>query len=787
MIGNFISIAIRNFIREPISTAINIAGLSVGLTSSILIFLWVSDEVSFNRFHKDFERIYAVMENQTYSDGEILTYDASPAPLAEKLKNNFSEIEIASHYSWPRQMLFSSGQKVIYNEGFFADTSFFKLYTFPVIEGDPNRLLPDQKSIVITKKMAEKFFPKQSALGKTLRVDNDLDATITGVVGEIPENSSIEFDFILRFEQYVQRSSKEFNWGQHSIYTCVKLREGIDVGSFSNKIKNVLVGTHAESNGIQLFLFPLKEWRLFWDFENGIPTGRGRITYIIGLSVSAFLILIAACINLMNLATAQATKRAKEVGIRKVAGASRTDLISQFLIESMMLAFVSLIIAIIGTELLLPLFNYLTSKKILLDYSDPYLISSLIAITIFSGLLAGSYPALLLSSFKPVAILKRTLFNSQNGIGIRRALVLIQFGLSVVLVMGAFTFNKQMQYMLTKDLGFDKKNLLYFQPRPGSLKNIETFKQELLQNPLIEYVGQGYDNPMNIENNDMAQWDGVPSNETETVQTTLCDADYIKAVGLKLLMGRHFIPGQASDSTNFIINETCANKMGFKNPLGHRLKVYKTEGRVIGVVNDFHHRDFQSSIAPVIFVLGESGVKPMTVFVRYKDGEIIKANQHLQKVYKKFEPTFPLEVSFLDKDMKGYLNNALAIGQLSIYLTAIIIFISCLGLFGLTLFSIERRTKEIGVRKVLGASILQLVTLLYRDFLKPVILSLAVALPMSNYLINQWLTRFAFHVNIEWWWFAIIAGLILCITLITISSQAIKAALGNPVDSLRSE
>ncbi len=787
MIYNFILIAVRSFLREQLSTIINITGLTVGLTCSVFIFLWVMDELRYDLFHKDHERIFAVMENQAYSDGEILTYDASPAPLAEKLQHDFPEVEVSSHYSWPRQMLFSEGQKSIYHEGFFADTSFFKLFTFPLIEGNPNKPMPDLKSVVISRRIAEKYFPGQSALGKVLRVDNKWDATITAVVENVPENSTIWFDFILPFPLYAQQTSKDLDWSNHVTFTYVKLRADTDAEAFSAKMKDLLLPTHVESSQIKLFLFPLKEWRLFWEFKNGVPTGGGRIVYVIGLSLASFLILVAACINLMNLATARASKRAKEVGIRKVAGASRPVLVQQFLIESMLLSFTSLLLALMSVHLLLPLFNYMSEKNLTLEYSDGYLISGLLGITIFTGLLAGSYPALLLSSFKPVTVLRRNLFSHQQGLGLRSVLVFFQFGLSIVLIISAFAFNNQMQYMLTKDLGFDKGNLLHFQPRPGSLTNMESFKQELLQNPIIEYVGQGYDHPLNINNNDMAQWDGIPGEETVTVQTTVCDADYVKTLGLTLKKGRHFLPDLASDSASFIINETCANQMGFADPIGQRLKIYKTEGRVIGVVNDFHHRDFQSSIAPVIFVLGKSEVKPMTVFVRSKGGETLKAVEYLEKVYKKFEPVFPLEISYLETDLRGALKSSLVIGRLSIYLTAIIIFISCIGLFGLTLSAIERRTKEIGVRKVLGANVLQVVVLLSKDFMKPVIISILITSPIGYYLINQWLMSFSYHANFQWWWFLVVGTLIIIMTFLTVGFHSAKAALTNPTESLRSE
>jgi putative ABC transport system permease protein len=787
MILNYVLISFRGFFRNQILTAISVAGLGIALTCCILIFLWASHELSFDKFHKDNDRIFQVFENQSYSNGEILTNDGTPAPLVEKLQNDFPDVELATHYSWPRQMLFTNGKKSIYHEGFFADTSFLKIFTFNLLEGDAAHLLDDVKSVVITKKMADKYFLGQSAIGKILRADNDWDLTVTGVVADIPTNSSIWFDFILPFDLYAKRATKPQDWSNHSVFTFVKLKNGVSETSFSTKAADVLASTHTENNNVNIFLFPLTKLRLYWDFENGAPTGSGRIKYIAGLSLFAFLILVTACVNLINLTTAKAASRAKEVGIRKVAGSSRKDLIRQFLTESMLLSLLSLFASLVLVNLFLPLFNYLVGKELEFNFGDPHLLIGLLGMTLFTGFLSGGYPALLLSAYKPATVLRRNLFSSNDGIGARKALVFLQFCLSTILIIGAVTFNSQLQYMLTKDLGFDKENLVYFNPQPGSLKNIESFKAELLKNPFIEAVGQGYDNPLNINNNDGAQWDGIPINETVTVQTTVCDQDYIKAVGLTLKAGRHFYENLAADSLNFIINETCALQMGFENPIGQEIKVYKTKGRVIGVVKDFHHRDFQSSIAPLIFVAGKPKVKPMTVFIRIAPGGFVNATEYLQKIYKKFEPNFPLQLSFMEKDIRNFLFDALAVGQLAIYLTIMIVFISALGLFGLTLFAIERKTKEIGIRKVLGATWKHIVLLLSKDFFTPIIASLAVAIPIGYYLSTQWLQEFAFHVAINEWWFIGTIVMIFSIVILTVGFQATKATQRNPTESLRSE
>ncbi len=785
MLRNFLLIATRNFFREQAYAFINVSGLAVGLMCSIFIFLWVTDEIRFDRFHKDADRIFRVMENYS-SSGEIFTYEALPALLADKLQTEFAEIEHSTRYSWEQRSLFSYGNQSIYEDGYCADASFFKVFTFPVLEGDPDHLLTDVNSIVITRRLAEKYFSGERAFGKVIRIDNELELKVTGVV-DIPDHSSISFDFLMPFEIYQKRTTKALDWTYHVTYTYIKIRSGVDAESFNSKIKNIQKSTHADNANTDTFLFALKDWRLFWQFKNGVLTGGGRIFYVIIFSMAAFFILIAACINFMNLATARATRRAKEVGVRKVAGATKKTLIQQFLIESLFLSFISLFVSLLAAHLLTPLFNELSGKELRIDYSDPYLVIALLLITLFTGLLAGSYPAFFLSSFRPASVLKGSLFSSQKGISLRKALVIFQFALSVVLIACAFVINDQVQYMLEKNLGFNKEDVLYFEPLSGSLKDIESFKSELLQNPLIESVGQAHDNPINIYNNDIAQWDGISATETVTIQTTVVDPDYLKTMGFTLLKGRHFSRDLASDSVSFIINETCARQMGFENPIGQRMKIYKTEGKVIGVVNDFHHNDFYSTIDPLAFVLGKSGANQMAVFVRYRHGETVKAVEYLEQVYKKFEPTFPLEPEFIDHDLNIRYRREVVTGRLSICFMIIIIFISCLGLLGLTLFTTERRTKEIGVRKVLGASAQSLVLLLCKDFARPVMLSLILGLPIAWYLMEEFLSQYQFHTELRVWSFIITGACVFLLAAITVSYQSTKAAMANPAETLRTE
>lgn len=786
MLRNFLLIAFRNFRREQVYALINISGLAVGLLCCIFIFLWISDEVRFDRFHKDADLIFRVMENVHYSDGEIHTYEALPAPLADKLQQEFAEVEHTTHYSWEQRPLLSHGNQSYYEDGYYADPSFFKVFTFPALEGNPAQWFSDANSMVISRRLAEKYFPGEQALGKVIRIDNAFEVTVTGVI-DIPHHSSIQFDFLMPFEIYLKHSRQTLDWTKHVTYTYIKIRKDVDANAFQAKLKDVQKLTHAENANLDTFLFALKDWRLFWDFKNGVLTGGGRILYVILFGLAAFFILIAACINFMNLATARATRRAKEVGVRKVAGATKKALIQQFMTEALLLSFLSLAIALLAAHLLTPLFNGLSGKQLRIDYADPYLITGLLLITVFAGLLAGSYPAFFLSSFRPASVLKGSQFSSQKGISLRRGLVLFQFTLSVVLIMGAMVVNDQVRYMLEKSLGFNKEDVLYFEPQFGNLRDIGLFKHELLQNPLIESVGQAYDNPINIYNNDIAQWDGIPATETVTLQTTVVDPDYLKTMGFTLLKGRHFSRDLASDSASFIINETCARQMGFEDPIGQRLKIYKTEGKVIGVVNDFHHNDFYSTIDPLAFVLSRPDARQMSVFVRFRHGQIANAVAYLEEVYKKFEPVFPLEIRFIDQDLNIRYRREMITGRLSICFMVVTIFISCLGLFGLTLFTTERRTKEIGVRKVLGASVQSLTLLLCKEFAQPVILSLILGLPAAWYLMGEFLSQYQFHTELGVWNFITTGTCVFLLATIIVSYQSTKAAVTNPAETLRME
>jgi len=532
----------------------------------------------------------------------------------------------------------------------------------------------------------------------------------------------------------------------------------------------------------------MTDWRLYYDFERGKQTGGGRIVYVISFSLVALFILIIACINFMNLATARATRRSREIGIRKVVGSSRASLIWQFMTESILLSLLSLLIAILFAHILMPLFNYLTDKNLSIDYTNPIVVLSLLAIMLFTGLLAGSYPAFFISSFHPASVLKGNLFSGSKGGFLRKALVVVQFSMSVILIVCALTVNEQINYIRNKDLGYDKENVIFFRPQVSLYKSFESFRNELMKNPIIQNVAEGDSNPMEIFNNDFATWEGVPEDSPATVQTSGCDYDYLQVMGFSLKEGRNFSRDLASDSTSFIINEASARLMGFDQPIGQKLKVYKFNGKIIGVIKDFHNRDLRGDIDPVIFLLMKADVdNPMSIYVRYQPGKHESAVAYLRDVYKKFEPDFPLQYLFLDDVFERQYRSDIMMGHLAICFTLIAIFISSLGLFGLTLFSTEVRTKEIGVRKVLGASVPNLIQLLCVDFAKPVVIAIIFGSIPAYFLVNRFLDQYTFHTTLTGWVFVITAAILLIFSLFTVIYQSAKAANQNPVEALRNE
>jgi ABC-type antimicrobial peptide transport system permease subunit len=727
------------------------------------------------------------MGSHAYPDGTFVDI-ATTGQLSGGLRE-LPEIEQSCRLSYNgSRVLIQYEDKSIYEEGVYADPSVFDIFTIPLLKGAAAQALSDNNSIVLSEKLASKYFKSTDILGKTIKVNGD-EFNVSGVFKDNPSNSSLKFDFILPYHIYAAQDQYNEEWGAWTGgQTFVLLHPQADLASIKIKIaKNITeprIWPRWDSN-VELFLFPLTDLRLYNNFNNGIQEG-GRIQYVRIFSIVGIFVLAIACINFMNLATARSIGRSKEIGVRKVAGARRRSLISQFFSESVLISVIALFCAFILVQLLLPAFNDLTEKTLWLDFTNAVIVVTILAITLATGLLAGTYPAFLLSSVRPVQALKGK-FKSVGGANIRKSLVIFQFALSTVLIVCSAMAHLQIQFMKDKDLGFDRENILYFDAGENLDKNFDAFRNSALQDPSIISVAEGGFNPMQIQNamvlGDNA-WPGKTKEDNIIFNWMQCDPDYLPTLGFTIVAGRNFSKENPADSMNFIVSEEAARQMKLTDPLGAKIKA-PHEGTIIGVVKNFNSAKLEFQMAPVIMAMTPK--RNPQVFVRYEPGQAQHAIEFLQARYKSFEPEFPMEYKFMDAPFGELYANEILIERLSTYFTMIAIFISCLGLFGLASFTTETRTKEIGIRKALGASVGQIVTLLCRDFVLLIFLSLAIGLPIGWWAVEKFLAGYAYHTEISIWVFlGIVFGLI-GITFLSVSYQSAKAALTNPVKTLKTE
>ncbi|WP_276372405.1 ABC transporter permease [Chryseolinea sp. H1M3-3] len=787
MLKHFFKIFFRTSLKNSGYSFINVSGLAVGLACSIFIILWVMDEVSYDDFHQNKDQVYKIMAHHTFPDG-TQTYDNTPGPLAPALKG-LPEVAESGRIIFRNQVLLQNENKSIYHKAVYADSSIFKIFTIPLLSGTTNQSSQDNNSIVISRKVAALYFKDENPIGKVFRVDNTFDAKVAAVFEDLPENSTLEFDFIIPYRIYAKTDQYNNEWGAWSGgVTYVKLHEKAKVEALNKKIHEAFtkpnIWVRWDPN-VELFLHPMSDWRLHNNFTNGEQHG-GRITYVTTFSIVAIFILLIACINFMNLATARSVSRAREIGVRKVVGAGHNSLVKQFMMESVLTAFISLFFALLAVHLLMPFFNELTGKQTRIDYTNPLVYVGLLGITVLAGLMAGSYPAVLLSSFKPVNVLKGTIAGL-SGAGLRKGLVVFQFSLSVVLIICAIGVYQQIDYMRTKNLGFNKDDVFYFRSNADLRKNFDAFRNQVLQNPAIKVVGQSNDNPTDLLTSIVLAdnaWPGKTKEDNIAFKSLQCDYDMLPALGFTFVDGRNFSREFVADSNNYIINEEAARSMRLENPIGEEL-VAPRKGKIIGLIKDFHSTDLKGRIAPVIIALRPEATNQ--IFIRYEAGRLEEAMEYVKDVYKKLEPNFPLEYAFMDQTFDRQYQDEILMSKLSTCFTVIAIFISFLGLFGLASFTTEKRAKEIGVRKVMGASVTELLSLVCNDFVKLIVLSLILGLPVAWWAVQKFLQEYEYHTEPGVSVFLITAFLLLFITIVTVSCQSSRAALANPVKTLRTE
>lgn len=786
MIVNYLKIAFRNMKRHKGYSFINIVGLAIGMAICILILLWVQDELNFDRFHENAENIYRVnMNDQNYG----VLWPIVSIPVGPALKQEFPEVIETVRVSDFSGLVTRKEKK--YDEiGAYADPSFFKIFSFPFVNGDSKTALSTPSSIVISQEMAHKFFSTEDPLGKNIKLNNTLDFTVTGVIIDMPRNSHIQFDFLIPFKIFEQRDRDPSNWGRFQITTYVMLHDNTPLKEFENKIAGLLQ-EHNVRKGPKLGLEPLTRIHLY-----GVDGG-GDMRYVYVFSIIAVFILVIACINFMNLTTARSSTRAKEIGMRKVTGAQRADLIKQFMGESLLFSFVALVLATVLVILLLPIFNNLVNKQLALNPQGNWnSILGFVGIALFTGLMAGSYPALFLSSFKPINILTGSLIQKTGRTKktvFRKALVVLQFSISVFLIISTFVIFKQLHFIRNKNLGYDKDHILSIPLRGTAVQQFEAFKSELLRDSRIMHVTATSEVPILISKVHMGyDWEGKDPNKESRMTEVLVDHDFIKTLNMTVVQGRDFSKDHATDvSEAYIINEAAVKAMDIKSPVGKRFAAPRhdgmREGMIIGVVKDFHFRPLHDEIDPLVMFIGAEQFNFLCIRVKPDISDLPGTIRYIEHVWQKFAPNFPFIYNFFDSTFDRLYKSEQKTASVFGYFTFLAVFISCLGLFGLASQVTEMRTKEIGIRKVFGASVSGITLLLSKDFLKWVVVANVIAWPTAYFAMNKWLQNFAYRTSFGIEIFILSGILALAIALITVSFQSIKAAVADPVNSLRYE
>lgn len=779
MIRNYIKVALRNIVKSSSYAIINISGLAVGLTAFILIFLWIQDELSFDRFNVRADKLYRVVENQYYANSELFPVAVTPAPLGPSLKENFPEITNAVRLTQVG-FLFRHENIAFNEDGLMADPSFIDMFSLEFVKGDPKTAFSKLEGIIISETLAKKYFSEEDPIGKVFSI-NDNDFAVTGVFRDIPENSHLRFNYIFAFELF-----KKFGWDDltnwsNSYYTYVLLRIDANLEAVNMKIKDVIKKNHPQPTTTEIYLQPLTRIHLHSKYTADIG-GHGDIQYIYIFSVIGVFVLLIACINFMNLSTARSAKRSKEVGMRKVIGAQRIQLIRQFLAESMVLSFLALVIALLLVQVLLPAFNNVSGKHLRFNPFSIDILLILILITLVTGAVAGSYPALFLSSFKPVKVLKGTLKTGKSAIVFRKVLVVTQFCISIMLITGTLVVYNQLDFIQHKKLGFEKENVISFTAYPLR-DRYEDFKNELLSNKNIAGVTIASQNLTYVGSSSSGfDWEGRDPSKDILLHQISVDPNFIKTFNIDVIAGRNFSRDMASDSSAIIVNEEALKQMDLSDPINKR---WGTNGKIIGVVKDFHFKSVHEKIEPLIMFVNPDWYSVM--YVRINSENTKEALAWIESTFKKFAPENPFEYAFLDDDFDRLYRAEQRTGEIFNYFAFIAIFISCLGLFGLVMFTTEQRTKEIGVRKVLGASVRNVVSLISIDFIKLILISNVIAIPVAWYFMNKWLDSFAYKISIHWMTFFVAGVSSIAIAWLTMAYQSIKAASANPVDSLRNE
>jgi putative ABC transport system permease protein len=785
MLKNYFKTAVRNIKRQKAYSAINLAGLTVGLVCCLLILLWVFDEWSYDRFHTNADRIYraVIVDPNVGMDKKVAV---TPMPLAPAVKDEIPEIVHATRIS-PSAMTFLYQDSRYEERGLFASPDFLEMFSFPFVQGSPETAIIDLDTIVISDRTAKRVFGPVDPIGQILRTERGWEFAVAGVFQDIPSQSHIPFDYLVNF-RHLERMGRDLNrWSDISFYTYVMLDQNSDTEQVAQKIMECQKRHFPDIQAAYL-LQPLK--RIYLDppymFDMALHGSRQSV---IAFALIAVAILMIACINFINLSTARAARRSVEVGLRKVVGAKRGQLVRQFLSESILVTIIAFLLALGLMFLLLPAFNTLVSKQIPMGIlKEGFVLLVLLCIVLFTGLVSGTYPALFLSSFQPIRVLKKAQAKSIRESFLRKMLIVFQFTLTIAVMTGVLSVEKQLRYIRQMDLGYDRSHLLVVPMEREMRGKYESVKQELLRNPNVLSATATAHLPMHLESGTLLdEWEGKATEGKIHLKILWVDEDYVKTFRMEMVEGAFFSKERAADRYGFVLNQEAVRAMELKSPIGKRVVINSTEGYIIGVVKDFHFRSVHHAIEPMVFIDEPSLFRNMVIRLAPDSLRTRETIRYVETLWEKFAPDYPFTYGFLDDRLNSLYRGEQLMETLFRWFSGLTIFIACIGLLGMASFTAEQRTKEIGIRKVLGASVPGVVGMLIREFSKWVIISNIIAWPVAYYFMNKWLKNFAYRIDLGLWTFVLSGLAALAVALLTVSFQSIKAAAANPVDSLRYE
>ncbi len=786
MFKNYLKIAFRTMIRQKGFSSINISGLAIGMACCLVMVLWAHDELSYDRYHENIDSIYRIVDGPPIGLQQDISALSSP-PLANALKRDYPEIIRASRFDWTRRVV--KYREVVFNESNYmnVDPDFFEIFSFPFIIGDRSTALKDPRSVVLTRETAEKYFGDENPIGKVMKVDNRIEVTVTGVIENVPDNSTLDFDLLSPFAPPWFNQRIMTNYGANMLYSFVMLDNNVNVDELVAKISDYLIRLNPdETDTVDLQWFGDIHLRSNLDHE---LYGTSDIKYVYIFAALAVFVLLIACINFMNLTTARSGNRGKEIGMRKVSGAYRSHLLRQFFSESVLFSVISLLFALVLVNLLMPVFENISGKNLSMNAEGSfYIYLILIVITLLTGFLSGTYPAVFLSSLRPLAVLKGNKSSVIKHSGLRKSLVVLQFSLSVFLIICTLIIVRQLDYMRSKELGYEKSHLLVVNMSGNVNTNFGPFKKEILKRSDVLNVSRSMSLPTSIRSTPGSpEFEGKESSDEWLIRADFVDYDYFETFGMEIVQGRSFSQEHATDdSLGYVVNETAVSKMRMEDPIGKKFNFWENKGgHIIGVVKDFHFRSLHNEIEPIVFSMFDNWLR--RIIIKIEPENVSGTVTAIEKVWKEIYPDNPFDYTFYDEGFDRLYRAENRMQKVVNSFTFLAIFIACLGLFGLAAFMAEQKTKEIGIRKVLGSKVSSIVLMFSSEFIKWVVVANMIAWPAAWFTMNTWLTGFAYRADFSVLLFLITGVISIMIALITVGYQTIKAAFTNPVDALKYE